>query len=34
MKVVVRRYSFKQLMAGVTPENIHAERSRQGLAAA
>jgi antitoxin component of MazEF toxin-antitoxin module len=24
-KVVARRYSFKQLMAGVTPENIHAE---------
>jgi hypothetical protein len=24
-KVVVRRYSFKQLMAGVTPDNIHAE---------
>jgi antitoxin component of MazEF toxin-antitoxin module len=22
-----RRYSFKQLMAGVTPENIHAEIS-------
>jgi hypothetical protein len=21
----VRRYSFKQLMAGVTPDNIHAE---------
>ncbi len=24
-KVVARRYSFKQLMAGVTKENIHAE---------
>jgi hypothetical protein len=24
-QVVPRRYSFKQLMAGVTPENIHAE---------
>jgi len=24
-KVVVRRYSFKQLMAGVTKKNIHAE---------
>ncbi len=26
-KVVARRYSFKQLMAGVTAENIHAEVS-------
>ncbi len=24
-KVVARRYSFKELMAGVTKENIHAE---------
>ena len=24
-KVVARRYSFKQLMAGVTKKNIHAE---------
>lgn len=24
-RVVARRYSFKQLMAGVTKENIHAE---------
>jgi hypothetical protein len=24
-QVVARRYSFKQLMAGVTPENMHAE---------
>ena len=24
-KVVARRYSFKQLMAGVTKQNIHAE---------
>ena len=24
-QVVARRYSFKQLMAGVTAENIHAE---------
>ncbi|HKI31351.1 MAG TPA: hypothetical protein VKA46_05760 [Gemmataceae bacterium] len=24
-QVVARRYSFKQLMAGVTPENIHGE---------
>jgi hypothetical protein len=24
-KLVARRYSFKQLMAGVTPENVHAE---------
>jgi antitoxin component of MazEF toxin-antitoxin module len=24
-KVVARRYSFKQLMAGVTKDNIHAE---------
>ena len=24
-QVVARRYSFKQLMAGVTKENIHAE---------
>jgi hypothetical protein len=24
-QVVVRRYSFKQLMAGVTAQNIHAE---------
>jgi antitoxin component of MazEF toxin-antitoxin module len=26
-KVVARRYSFKELMAGVTKENIHAEVS-------
>jgi hypothetical protein len=24
-KVAARRYSFKQLMAGVTAENVHAE---------
>jgi hypothetical protein len=24
-QVVARRYSFKELMAGVTPENLHAE---------
>ena len=24
-KIVARRYSFKQLMAGVTKKNIHAE---------
>jgi hypothetical protein len=24
-QVVARRYSFQQLMAGVTPDNIHAE---------
>jgi hypothetical protein len=26
-RVVARRYSFKQLMAGVTAQNIHAEVS-------